>query len=81
MSAPVISDDDYRRAAAMMQHAARRDELGMQAVVDEATAAGRLPHFIQAQALFAVSLFPALSSDYGHACINSYIESVIANGK
>lgn len=80
MNASVISPDDYRRAAAMLQHAARQDEVGMQIVVDEATEAGRLPHFIQAQALFAVSLFPVLASDYGHACINSYIEGVVANG-
>lgn len=75
-----ISDDDFRRAAAILQHAGRRDSDGVHVVIEEALEANRLAHLVYAQAAFAQTLFPALASEYGVACINSYIASVVAGG-
>lgn len=79
MPAEMCNDADLRRAAAALQHATRHDTEGLQAVFAEAEECGRLPHFMTAQAVFAVSLFPALASDYGRGCINSYIEAVVSS--
>ena len=76
----IISDDDTRRAAAILQHAGRRDATGIDAVVEEAVELNRLVHLVFAQAVLSQTLFPTLASDYGIGCINSYIGRVAARG-
>lgn len=74
----ILTDDDYRRAAAALQHAGRNDSVGIEAIIQEAVDLNRVAHFAYAQAFFAMGLFPVLASEYGRACIDSYIAGVVA---
>lgn len=73
MSAPGDAAGDYRRAAAMIVHHARRDQPGQNAVVTEALQADRLGNLLQAVLHLYEQMLPELRSPLGLQLLSSKV--------